>query len=1706
MELAILLIISALAAVTAQTPPYLITVPSIVHVGVEETVTVQLHAATKPVTITLYFEHQNNVLSDRQSVTLTEGNSYQAVVKLKVKPDLYKDVKFQGTKTYVHLVAEGNDVFGGPKRATCLLSTRKGYIFIQTDKPIYNPGETVSFRIFTLDNYMRPTDETINLKIFNSKGLMVYRGDVKSEQIYERHVDIPGVEPAGYWKIVASFSNLPMSNTSVEFEVREYVLPSFEVKIEPVKKYHLLKDESFKFGVSARYTYGKGVNGIAYVRFGIIDEQGNKTFLPGLEKQTAIRDGNSEIALLTKDLREKAESLNADIEGRHVYIAVTVLETASGELEEAESSSVKIVNSPFSIDLSKTKRYFTPEGMFSILATTTYPDGTPAPGLLVKASVQAKGEITERIEITEKSGNNDGEVALQFKVPRLAASLDIKVFANGEDQDVVLSDAHMTATATSSESKSYLSVEVPHLVLQKGQEMKVTFRDITPPGRKRPTHIYYMIFSKGRVVKMDKVQRSEVTSISLPFSYDLVPTFRVLAYYFTGPTEFVADSVWVDVEDVCEGQVRIQPFEKEYKPGANVDVVIHTDQAERVALVAVDTAVYILNKQNKLTAQKMFDYMNSYDLACSKGGGKDHRSVLTDAGLTFISSFAEAPDATGLSCHSVRQKRATAKQYSQEFSAIVNKYNQPEKRKCCNDGARLHLRMTCEQRQAKTRHRSAACQEAFLQCCRDAAALRDKIRQAQRRQSVARTGGDDNLDALNEAFIHLRSYFPQSWMWQIKHVDASGTVRHNDNLPDSITTWEIQTIGISQGKGFCVAEPQRLKVFQDFFVSLKLPYSVKRNEQLEVKAVVYNYKTEPLEVTVKMASAEGLCTAGGGGDAGVRTVSVPANSAVPVYFTVIPLKVARIPIHMTAFASQSAADQIKKYLNVVGEGELVSVPTEYSLEARGAKVLEIDIPEPADAIPGLESAASISIRGGVMGESADNCLNLEGIDRLIELPTGCAEQTMVKMSPAINAMKYLDATDQWLFLSPQRRGEAKAMIQSGYTTVLTHMKNDGSYGAFKTTPSSIWLTAFIAKELTRARDIIAVEDSYILRSVSYLVSKQQSNGAFTDPNPVYDRTMQGGVGGVEGDVSLTAFVLVTMVHSVPVFPTAEGTKTRMAMMQAQDYLEGKLDSLQRPFALAITAYALSLASPGSAAATRAKGKLREMATCDDAKGTCHWEAKENLRLAGEKKATQVPKADSISVETTAYALLAALSRDEQDLQHATKIARWLTEQRQYGGGFRSTQDTVVALEALAALSGRINDVEGLDLNVELCLSKSRREKVRLTKRNALTQPSFQATPGSKVTVDVTGTGNGTLSLLQTYRSMKRAVLYCDYYQLSVSLEGEVAYQPVVDGEPDLDDYYNYEAGEAREEPMDRVEWFDLRTRRKRHAPSEPERETSLIYTVCVSMKGRNSTGMAIVDISLLSGLEPNMQDLEDQVKGTEKYIDHYDLGKNKVYLYFNQITENTDCVTFGAKQITPMGLVQPASAVIYDYYNPDRRCSVFYSAPQKSTMLSKLCSGDVCACAEGHCPKTKVTFSKNMQEDTRKEYACFSPVVSYVYVVKVLNSTEDGVFQYYTVTVTRVLQIGPDETVRADVVRELVQRKSCDEFQMKSGRDYLVMGGASTVTRTRDANGEFRYLLSNEVWVEEIPEERKCQATKNRNACQLLNAFMEQYELQQCAI
>ena len=143
----------------------------------------------------------------------------------------------------------------------------------------------------------------------------------------------------GVWKVVATFQNSKQHNYSAEFEVKEYgktftivkyfrliwlnifntdyffsVLPSFEVKITPTKKFFYVNDDRLTVDIKAtwvqvhfrgycriqihmynyllimkllkrnicalRYLFGKAVEGNAYVVFGMFDENKEKYSFP----------------------------------------------------------------------------------------------------------------------------------------------------------------------------------------------------------------------------------------------------------------------------------------------------------------------------------------------------------------------------------------------------------------------------------------------------------------------------------------------------------------------------------------------------------------------------------------------------------------------------------------------------------------------------------------------------------------------------------------------------------------------------------------------------------------------------------------------------------------------------------------------------------------------------------------------------------------------------------------------------------------------------------------------------------------------------------------------------------------------------------------------------------------------------------------------------------------------------------------------------------------------------------------------------------------------------------------------------------------------------------------------------------------------------------------------------------------------------------
>lgn len=54
----------------------------------------------------------------------------------------------------------------------------------------------------------------------------------------------------------------------------------------------------------------------------------------------------------------------------------------------------------------------------------------------------------------------------------------------------------------------------------------------------------------------------------------------------------------------------------------------------------------------------------------------------------------------------------------------------------------------------------------------------------------------------------------------------------------------------SYPSGICVAEPLKVIVRKEFFIDLRLPYSVVRGEQVEVKAILHNYSPDAVTVSL----------------------------------------------------------------------------------------------------------------------------------------------------------------------------------------------------------------------------------------------------------------------------------------------------------------------------------------------------------------------------------------------------------------------------------------------------------------------------------------------------------------------------------------------------------------------------------------------------------------------------------------------------------------------------------------------------------------------------------------------------------------------------------------------------------------------------------------------------------------------------------------
>uniref|UniRef100_A0A8C3I3E2 Complement C3 n=1 Tax=Chrysemys picta bellii TaxID=8478 RepID=A0A8C3I3E2_CHRPI len=1466
---------------------YSLITPNVLRVESEEKVVVEAHGLNAPVAVTVIvqdFPLKKNILYQVQ-IDLNPANGMMgtAVIKKDSRQNQYVVVKATFPQQTLEKVV--------------LVHFHSGYIFIQTDKTIYTPGSTVLYRIFTVGHKLEPVSKTVI-------------------------VDPWGIGGLGTWKITAKYEDSPQQTFSAQFDVKEYVLPSFEVILEPSEKFlYIDSNEDFRVSITARYLYGKKLDGNAFVLFGVkMDDE--KRSIPQSLKRISIDDGDGEATLTREMLRARFANLN-ELVGHSLYVSVTVLTESGSDMVEAERTGINIVTSPYQIHFTKTPKYFKPGMPFELMVYVTNPDGSPAPRVPVQAEGFQSAGSTQGDGTAKLIINMPGD---RQQVPITVSNLQTLRLANRQASKSMVAEAYQSQGG----SQNYLHLAVTASDLKPGDNLPVNFhlKSNNPAVLNQIKYFTYIILNKGKIIRVGRQDRQvgqNLVTMSLPITPDLVPSFRIVAYYQVGNSEIVADSVWLDIQDTCMGTLVVKGASNEdrriHEPGTPMKLKLEGDHKAYVGLVAVDKGVYVLNKKHKITQSKIWDSVEKSDIGCTAGSGKNNLGVFTDAGLALETS-------NRISTAQRTECPQPAKRRRRGLLSL----------KCCEDGMHENpMGHSCEKRAGYILD-TDECKKTFLDCCNYIKTIRDKL-QRELHLELARSDLDE--DFMSDEDITSRSQFPESWLWQVEQL----TERPNELgissktvpifLKDSITTWEVLAVSLSETKGICVADPYEITVMKDFFIDLRLPYSVVRNEQVEIRAILYNYRDQPIKVRLELLYNPVFCSASTSKAKYRQILDIKAKSSLAVPLVIVPLQLGSHDIEVKAavwgsFVSDGVKKKLKVVVAVAGGGELLV----------GAKHSPI-------------------------------------------FPRGCSSPR----TPAESA----PMTVHWLVQFREGRSDRDVI------------------------DSALRLTAYVAKVFAMAKKLVPIENQVICGAVKWLIlEKQKPDGVFQEDAPVIHGEMVGGYKGAEPDVSLTAFVLIALEEAKDICKD-QVNSLEGSISKAADYLAERYQSLTRPYTVALASYALAMVGT----LNTEKSPLARLLCC--CLGGNRWEER---------------NARTFNIEGTSYALLALLKMKKYEL--TGPIVRWLREQNYYGGGYGSTQATIMVFQALAQY--QIDVPQHKDLNLDVSILLPRRASpinYKIVNQNALVARTAETKWNEDFTVKAEGTGQGTLTVMTIYNAkLREDESQCKKFDLRVSVE------------------------------------------------EKPEGAMRSVYIkICIRFLGVVDATMSIIDVSMLTGFSPDVEDLKRLSQGVDRYISKYEIDKapsdrGNLMIYLDKVSHREDeCLQFKAHQFFEVGLIQPASVTVYDYYND--RCTKFYHPSKQSGLFNKICHGEVCRCAEESCFMQQklegpITLNKRMEE------AC-EPGVDYGKSVIWIC----GVFLH---------EEGTDENPQGKT-RQFISHIKCREsLRLERNKDYLIWG-LSTDLWPRKA--ELSYIIGKDTWIEKWPNEEDCQEPDFQSLCQEFLEFSE---------
>ncbi|GAB6025512.1 C3 and PZP-like, alpha-2-macroglobulin domain containing 8 [Chamberlinius hualienensis] len=244
---------------------------------------------------------------------------------------------------------------------------------------------------------------------------------------------------------------------------------------------------------------------------------------------------------------------------------------------------------------------------------------------------------------------------------------------------------------------------------------------------------------------------------------------------------------------------------------------------------------------------------------------------------------------------------------------------------------------------------------------------------------------------------------------------------------------------------------------------------------------------------------------------------------------------------------------------------------------------------------------------------------------------------------------------------------------------------------------------------------------------------------------------------------------------------------------------------------------------------------------------------------------------SDKIETSAYVLLAMAHVPNHDRTLALQVVQWLIKQQNSMGGFVSTQDTVIAIQALESYHSQFH--QKFNNGIIQLKTTNFNQYIRETGGNQLKLYEYQI-PSADTNLEVLIAGKG-----------------CAWIQITQS--------------------YNTETNKASKLTEMTISTMAVKNQHKKKK-----------ITICGKFIGPfEEAKMLMIEVEMVTGYAPDLQSLNRLKKLISKFeVD----GNGKVVLYIGRMAKNIKkCLSIIVTQQYASQNAKPATVKFYDYYQPE---------------------------------------------------------------------------------------------------------------------------------------------------------------------------------------